>query len=99
MLQYFPYFFDFVILHFEFNYRLMVGHRFSLVGNGGEPHYLVLYEFESERDLDAWQRSQSVGERVDEYWERWGVRNLRRAYHQIWRLDRGNSVGSRTVFR
>jgi hypothetical protein len=64
-----------------------VGHRFAPISEPSSGDYLVLYEFTSRADLDAWQAGTTVAGKHDEYVQRWGVYNTRRAWTLEFRVE------------
>jgi hypothetical protein len=59
---------------------LTIGHRYAPVMRVPNDEYLVLYEFASEEELQAFQTGGTPDAKKAEYLERWGVRNTRRAF-------------------
>lgn len=66
---------------------VVVGHRFAPISEPSPGDFLVLYEFTSRADLDAWQAGSTVAGKHDEYVRRWGVQNTRRAWTVEFRVD------------
>jgi hypothetical protein len=68
---------------------VLVGHRYAPVSEPSTGDYLVVYEFTNRKDLDTWQAGSTVAFKQDEYRERWGVRNTRRAWTLEFRVVPG----------
>lgn len=66
---------------------VVVGHRFAPISVPSSGDHLVLYEFASRAQLDEWQAGTTVAGKHNEYVERWGVLNTRRAWSVEFRVD------------
>jgi hypothetical protein len=70
---------------------IVVGHRYAPVSEPSTGDYLVLYEFSSREALAEWQAGSTVAAKHNEYKEKWGVQNIRRAWAMEFRVERNDA--------